>query len=240
LGSEHPALLVEGVTAGYGAAPIIQEVELSAKRGQLTAVVGPNGAGKSTLLKVIVGLLRPLTGSVLLDGVDVTGLPAQRIVRQGLSYVPQVANVFPSLTVKENLEMGGYALRRGVREKVGQMFDMFPDLKVAARRPARTLSGGQRTMLAIARGLMLDPTVLILDEPTAGLAPRFVDAVWDQVNTIRKLDVAILIVEQNTRRTLTNADWAYVMTLGRNRLSGTGKDLLDDPEIVELYIGKEA
>jgi ABC-type branched-subunit amino acid transport system ATPase component len=240
LGSERPALLAQGITAGYGGAPIIQEVELSAQRGHLTAVVGPNGAGKSTLLKVIAGLLRPLSGRVFLDGVDVTGMPAQRIVRHGLSYVPQVANVFPSLTVRENLEMGGYALSRGVREKVGQMFDMFPDLKVAARRPARTLSGGQRTMLAIARGLMLDPAVLILDEPTAGLAPRFVDAVWEQVNTIRKLDVAILVVEQNTRRTLTNADWAYLMTLGRNRRSGTGRELLEDPEIVDLYIGKEA
>lgn len=240
MGSEHPALLAQGITAGYGGAPIIHEVELSARRGHLTAVVGPNGAGKSTLLKVIAGLLRPLSGTVLLDGTDVTGMPAQRIVRHGLSYVPQVANVFPSLTVRENLEMGGYALARGVREKVGQMFDMFPDLKTAARRPARTLSGGQRTMLAIARGLMLDPAVLILDEPTAGLAPRFVDAVWEQVNTIRKLDVAILVVEQNTRRTLTNADWAYLMTLGRNRRSGTGRELLEDPEIVDLYIGKEA
>lgn len=238
--SDAVSLNVKGLTAGYGGAPIIQEVELTAKRGQLTAVVGPNGAGKSTLLKVIVGLLRPLGGTVHLDGEDITGLPAQRIVRQGLSYIPQVANVFPSLTVKENLEMGGYARKTGLKEKVAQMFDMFPDLKQAARRPARTLSGGQRTMLAIARGLMLDPSVLILDEPTAGLAPRFVDAVWEQVTTIRKLDVAILIVEQNTRRTLTNADWAYVMTLGRNRLSGTGRDLLDDPEVVDLYIGKEA
>ncbi|MGH7777052.1 MAG: ABC transporter ATP-binding protein [Candidatus Dormibacterales bacterium] len=238
--SEQPALAVQGLTAGYGGAPIIEEVELSAKRGHLTAVVGPNGAGKSTLLKVIAGLLRPLGGRVTLGGVDITGMPAQRIVRQGLSYVPQVANVFPSLSVRENLEMGGYARPSGLKEKVAEMFDMFPDLKVAAKRPARTLSGGQRTMLAIARGLMLDPAVLILDEPTAGLAPRFVDAIWGQVSQIRKLDVAILIVEQNTRRTLTNADWAYVMTLGRNRLSGTGKDLLDDPEVVDLYIGKEA
>lgn len=237
--SEEHVLLVEGITAGYGAAPVIEEVELHAKRGQLTAVVGPNGAGKSTLLKVIVGLLRPSAGKVSLDGVDVTALPAQRIVRQGLSYVPQVANVFPSLTVRENLEMGGYARRQGVKEKIAELFDMFPDLKTAARRPARTLSGGQRTMLAIARGLMLDPSLLILDEPTAGLAPRFVDAVWEQVAKIRQLNVAILIVEQNTRRTLTNADWAYVMTLGRNRLSGTGRELLDDPEVVDLYIGKE-
>ncbi|MGH7903837.1 MAG: ABC transporter ATP-binding protein [Candidatus Dormibacteraceae bacterium] len=237
--SDHSALAVDGITAGYGGAPIVQEIKLRAKRGELTAVVGPNGAGKSTLLKVIAGLLRPLGGTVHLDGVDLTGMPAQRIVRQGLSYVPQVANVFPSLTVRENMEMGGYARPRGVKEKIAELFDMFPDLKAAAKRPARTLSGGQRTMLAIARGLMLDPTVLILDEPTAGLAPRFVDAVWEQVTQIRKLDVAIVIVEQNTRRTLTNADWAYVMTVGRNRLEGTGKQLLDDPEVVDLYIGKE-
>ncbi len=238
--SDIPALMVDGITAGYGGAPIIQEVNMRAKQGELTAVVGPNGAGKSTLLKVIAGLVRPLGGTVQLNGVDVTAMSAQRLVRRGLSYVPQVANVFPSLTVRENLEMGGYARRSGNKEKIAELFDMFPDLKVAVKRPARTLSGGQRTMLAIARGLMLDPSVLILDEPTAGLAPRFVESVWEQVMRIRGLQVAVVIVEQNTRRTLTHADWAYVMTLGRNRLSGTGKSLLEDPEVVELYIGKDA
>ena len=232
-------LVVDGLTAGYGGAPIIEDVEFRARKGEITAVVGPNGAGKSTFLKVVVGVLPPIKGKVTLNGKDVTGMPAQKLVRQGLSYIPQVANVFPSLTVRENLEMGAYALRSGVNDKINRVCDMFPDLKPAFKRPARTLSGGQRTMLAIARALILDPDVLILDEPTAGLAPKFVDTVWSRVNAIRETNVAVIIVEQNTRRTLTHADWAYVMVLGKNRLSGTGKQLLDDPEVVDLYIGKE-
>jgi len=186
-----------------------------------------------------VGIIRPSQGKVTLHGKDVTGMPPEKLVREGISYVPQVANVFPSLTVRENMEMGGYALRSGLKDKVASLCDMFPDLKLALKRPARSLSGGQRTMLAIARALMLDPTVLILDEPTAGLAPKFVDLVWVQVNKVREMNVAVVIVEQNTRRTLTYADWAYVMVLGRNRLSGTGKELLEDPEVVDLYIGKD-
>jgi len=236
---EQHSLEVANLTAGYGGAPIISEVEFKAKRGQMTAIVGPNGAGKSTLLKVVVGIIRPSQGKVTLHGKDVTGMPPEKLVREGISYVPQVANVFPSLTVRENMEMGGYALRSGLKDKVASLCDMFPDLKLALKRPARSLSGGQRTMLAIARALMLDPTVLILDEPTAGLAPKFVDLVWVQVNKVREMNVAVVIVEQNTRRTLTYADWAYVMVLGRNRLSGTGKELLEDPEVVDLYIGKD-
>jgi len=236
---EQHSLEVANLTAGYGGAPIISEVEFKAKRGQMTAIVGPNGAGKSTLLKVVVGIIRPSQGKVTLHGKDVTGMPPEKLVREGISYVPQVANIFPSLTVRENMEMGGYALRSGLKDKVASLCDMFPDLKLALKRPARSLSGGQRTMLAIARALMLDPTVLILDEPTAGLAPKFVDLVWVQVNKVREMNVAVVIVEQNTRRTLTYADWAYVMVLGRNRLSGTGKELLEDPEVVDLYIGKD-
>jgi ABC-type branched-subunit amino acid transport system ATPase component len=238
-GAGQHFLQVDGVTAGYGGTPIIYDVEFHAKKGDITAIVGPNGAGKSTFLKVVAGVLRPLQGKVMIDGKDVTGMPAQKLVREGISYIPQVANVFPSLTVRENLEMGGYALKSGVNDKIEHVCQMFPDLKPAFKRPARTLSGGQRTMLAIARALMLDPTVLILDEPTAGLAPKFVDAVWARVTAIRQTGVAVVIVEQNTRRTLTHANWAYVMVLGRNRLSGTGKQLLDDPEVVDLYIGKE-
>jgi ABC-type branched-subunit amino acid transport system ATPase component len=237
---EAPTLEAEGITAGYGGPPIIEEVSFKAERGRLTAIVGPNGAGKSTFLKVIAGLIRPTRGRVVLQGVDVTGVPPQVLVRRGISYIPQVANVFPTLTVKENLEMGGYARQHGVREKAAELCEMFPDLKPALKRPARTLSGGQRTMLAIARGLMLDPIALLLDEPTAGLAPRFVERVWEQILKVRELDVAVVIVEQNTRRTLTHADWAQVMVQGRNRLEGTGQRLLEDPEVVDLYIGKQA
>jgi branched-chain amino acid transport system ATP-binding protein len=235
-----PALVVREITAGYGGAPVIQGVGFSAKSGELTAIVGPNGSGKSTLLKAVVGLLRQVQGSVELGGVDVTGMPTTELVRNGLSYVPQVANVFPSLNVRENLEMGAYARRSGVKEKVSQLLDMFPDLRSALKKPARNLSGGQRTMLAIARGLMLDPSVMILDEPTAGLSPRYVDAIWREIVKLRELNVAVVMVEQNTRRTLKEADLAYVLVLGRNRLCGTGKELLENPEVVDLYIGKEA
>jgi branched-chain amino acid transport system ATP-binding protein len=230
---------VQAVTAGYGGAPIINDVSLRASRGMLTALVGPNGAGKSTFIKVVAGLIKPTGGRILLQDSDVTGVPAQMLVRRGISYVPQVANVFPTLTVLENLEMGAYTRRHGIKEKIAELCEMFPDLHPALKRQARTLSGGQRTMLAIARGLMLDPQVLLLDEPTAGLAPKFIDKVWEQVLKVRLLNVAVVIVEQNTRRTLTHADWAYVMVLGRNALGGTGKQLLDDPEVVNLYIGKE-
>jgi ABC-type branched-subunit amino acid transport system ATPase component len=233
-----PVLVARDITAGYGGGPpIIEDVHFAAGEGRLTAIVGPNGAGKSTLLKVVAGVLRATGGKVLLRGEDVTGTPAQQLVRKGISYVPQVANVFPSLSVLENLEMGGYAMRSGVKERAEELYLMFPDLKAALRRPARTLSGGQRTMLAIARGLMLHPSVLLLDEPTAGLSPRFVEAVWDQILKVRSLGVAVVIVEQNTRRTLSHADWAHVLALGRNRLEGRGEDLLNDEEVVNLYIG---
>jgi branched-chain amino acid transport system ATP-binding protein len=234
---DEPILLVENLTAGYGGPPIIWDAGLRAPRGQVTAVVGPNGAGKSTLLKAIAGVIPITGGRVLLDGATVTGLPPERLVRRGISYVPQVANVFPSLMVLENLEMGGYMRRSGVKQRAAELCDLFPDLKSALHRPARTLSGGQRTMLAVARGLMSDPAVLLLDEPTAGLAPRFIDAVWDRILAIRALGVAVVIVEQNTRRTLSHADWAYVMVLGRNHLEGSGAELLNDEEVVNLYIG---
>lgn len=233
-----PALQLTGVTAGYGGPPIVQDVTMTAAAGRITAIVGPNGAGKSTLLKVIAGLVQPESGQILLGGEDVRGVPSQKLVRKGISYVPQLANVFPSLTVKENLEMGGYPMRAGVRQRAAELCELFPDLGQAFTRTARTLSGGQRTMLAIARGLMLRPAVLLLDEITAGLAPRFVDTVWDQVLRVREFGVAVLVVEQNTRRALSYANWAYVMALGEVRLEGPGPDLLTDEEVVDLYIGK--
>jgi ABC-type branched-subunit amino acid transport system ATPase component len=237
--SEQEAVLrVEGVTAGYGGLPIIEQVSITARRGAITAIVGPNGAGKSTLLKAVAGLIRPTAGRIWVDGRDITGLPPEVVVRRGIAYVPQVENVFPDLTIRENLDMGGYIRKSGVRERIEQLFEYFPDLKVAAHRHASTLSGGQRTMLALARGLMVDPAVLILDEPSVGLSPRFQGMIWEQIERIRSTNVALLIVEQNTRETLRHAQWAYVLVLGENRLEGTGRDLLDDPEVVNLYIGR--
>ncbi len=232
------ALEVVGLSAGYGGPPIVQDIGLRAQPGRITAIVGPNGAGKSTLLKAIAGVIHVSSGRVVLGGQEVGGLPPEQLVRRGLAYVPQVANVFPSLTVRENLEMGAYVKKNGIRERIEEMFALFPDLRVAAKRPAKTLSGGQRNMLAMARGLMGDPQVMLLDEPTAGLSPKFESAVWEHVLKVRDLGVAVVIVEQNTRRTLTHADRAYVLTLGQNRLEGTGKELLNDEEVVALYIGR--
>src|SRR5579863_6333499 len=235
---QEAVLRVENVTAGYGGLPIIEQVSITAQRGAITAIVGPNGAGKSTLLKVVAGLIRPTSGKVFVEGKDITGLSPEAIVRRGAAYVPQVDNVFPDLTIRENLDMGGYIRTSGVRERIDELFEFFPDLKASAHRRANTLSGGQRTMLALARGLMVDPAVLILDEPSVGLSPRFQGMIWEQIEQIRSTNVAIVIVEQNTRETLRHAQWAYVLVLGKNRLEGTGHDLLNDPEVVNLYVGR--
>ncbi|MGH9069220.1 MAG: ABC transporter ATP-binding protein [Acidimicrobiales bacterium] len=232
------ALEVDRLTAGYGGDPIVRDVSIAARRGAITAIVGPNGAGKSTLLKSIAGLVRMSSGRVLVEGRDVTGAQPEKLVRRGIAYVPQVSNVFPDLSVRENLDMGGYVRSSGVKERIEELFDLFPDLRAASRRRASTLSGGQRTMLAMARGLMVDPAVLILDEPSAGLSPRFQGLVWDRVEQVRELNVAVLVVEQNTRETLRHAEWAYVLVLGRNRLEGSGDDLLHDDEVINLYVGR--
>ncbi len=231
------ALDVAGLTAGYGGPPIVEDVSVRAHRGAITAIVGPNGAGKSTLLKAIAGVIRPKAGSVRVEGRDVTGLPSEKLVRRGIAYVPQVANVWPQLSVQENLEMGGYIRRHGLHERIEELYQLFPDLKLASRRRAETLSGGQRTMLAMARGLMVDPAVLILDEPSAGLSPKFQSAVWTRIEEVRATNVAVVVVEQNTRETLRHARWAYVLVLGRNRLDGPGHDLLHNDEVVRLYVG---
>lgn len=233
-----PVLEVDSVTAGYGGEQVISEVSLRTHAGQITAIVGPNGAGKSTLLKALVGLIRVSSGTVRLGGREVTGIATEKLVRAGISYVPQVANVFAGLSVRENLEMGGYCREEGLAERVQELCELFPDLTGALKRRAGTLSGGQRTMLAMARGLMLDPAVLVLDEPSAGLSPIFQGLLWEQIAKIAATGVSILVVEQNTRRTLKHADWAYVMVLGRNRLDGPAQQLAQDETVVNLYVGR--
>jgi ABC-type branched-subunit amino acid transport system ATPase component len=189
-------------------------------------------------MKTIAGVVRPSGGRVVLNGIDVTGKAPERLVTLGMSYVPQLANVFPSLTVTENLEMGGFVRKAGTKERAAELMEMFPDLQAARRRPARTLSGGQRTMLAIARGLMLDPQTLLLDEPTAGLSPKIEGAVWERILEIRAAGVAVVVVEQNTRRALRHADRAYVLVNGRNRLEGTGQELADTEKLAAIYLGE--
>src|SRR5260370_3501091 len=220
---DAPVLEVEKLTAGYGGPPVISGVSISAKQGAITAIVGPNGAGKSTLLKAIAGLIRPTEGSVKFKGGEVTGLPAEKLVRRGLAYVPQVANVFPDLTIRENLDMGGYSRKDGVRERIDELFKLFPDLAASSNRKAHALSGGQRTMLALARGLIVDPAVLILDEPSAGLAPKVQGLIWERIEAIRASDVAVLVIEQNTPDTLPHAQWSYWLWLRPTPLQAPGK-----------------
>jgi ABC-type branched-subunit amino acid transport system ATPase component len=231
-------LRADGVTAGYGGPPIIEDVSLAVYAGKITAIVGPNGAGKSTLLKTLSGVLKASRGEVYVLGQKTTNLPPEKLVKRGLSYVPQVSNVFPDLTVRENLEMGSYTRRRGVGERIGKLCELFPDLGAALRRRAGMLSGGQRTMLAMARALMLDPAVMLLDEPSAGLSPLLQGALWEQIERIAATGVGICVVEQNTRRTLRHAHWGYILVLGRNRLDGPALDLLRDESVVELYVGR--
>ena len=178
------ALNVDRLTAGYGRIPVVSNVSIRAEKGAVTAIVGPNGAGKSTLLKAIVGLLRPMSGAVRLEDRDLTGWPPHRITQSGMGYVPQVNNVFPTLAVTENLEMGAFIRKDDIRPRLNEVLEMFPDLRLAARKQAGLLSGGQRNMLGMARALMLDPQVLLLDEPTAGLAPTYVTRIWDRVAAI--------------------------------------------------------
>jgi ABC-type branched-subunit amino acid transport system ATPase component len=231
-------LRVENVTAGYGGSPIIEDVSLDVRKGHITAIVGPNGAGKSTLLKAISGVIKTTSGHVYVLDQETTNLPPEKLVRRKLAYVPQVANTFPDLTVRENLEMGGYTRKHGVAQRIDELGELFPDLKMSLRRKAGGLSGGQRSMLAMARGLMLDPEVMLLDEPSAGLSPMLQSALWEQIEKVMTTGVGICVVEQNTRRSLRHAQWGYVMVLGKNRLDGPAEQLLHDDEVIDLYVGR--
>ena len=213
-----PALSISGLFAGYGGAPIVKDFSLTVQGGTITAIVGPNGAGKSTLMKAVLGILRPSQGSVSVNGIDVTGHSITKMAAHGVGYVPQVRNVFPSLSVEDNLKLGAYGQSKAViRHRLAKMLALFPDLVPARKRNAGTLSGGQRNMLATARALMSEPHVLLLDEPTAGLSPRYTDVVWEHVTQVRASGVAIVVVEQNTRRALRHADWACVLQLAQTR-----------------------
>jgi branched-chain amino acid transport system ATP-binding protein len=234
----EPVLRAEGVTAGYGGPPIVEDVSIAVPAGKITAIVGPNGAGKSTLLKALCGVLKMSRGDVYVRGSKTTNMLPEKLVRRGLSYVPQVSNIFPDLTVRENLEMGGYLRRHGLNGRIDELCELFPDLSRALRRRAGLLSGGQRSMLAMARGLMLEPAVLLLDEPSAGLSPLLQGTVWEQIEKVAATGVGICVVEQNTRRTLRHAHWGYILVLGRNRLDGPARQLLEDDNVVQLYVGR--
>jgi len=233
-----PILEAQGVEGGYGNARILNGVSFQLRPRQLVSIVGPNGAGKSTLMKAIFGLLRVTSGRVFLEGKDITNVPPEVLVKRGMAYVPQLNNIFPSLTVLENLEMGAFTRRDNYRARIEELFILFPDLRDSRQRPAGQLSGGQRNMLAMARALMLDTRVLLLDEPTAGLAPRITVAVWERIQSIRDSGVAVLVVEQNTRMALELSDYAYVLVTGHNRYEGIGRELLASKEVANLYLGR--
>jgi len=232
------SLEVEGVVSGYGEGDILHGVSLWMEKEEMVSIIGPNGAGKSTLLKTIVGLLRPRQGSILLKGITISGRKPAEISRLGICYVPQEENVFPTLTVVENLEMGAYIIEDGIRERVDQIYDIFPILRERRLVKAGTLSGGERQMLAMGMALMVSPELLILDEPSAGLGPNLVEEIFDKVQEINKAGVGILMVEQNAWKSLQIAHRAYILVMGRNRLEGTAREFLENPEIRESFLGK--
>jgi len=232
-------LRLTAVAAGYGTAPVIQDVSLTVALGEVATVIGPNGAGKSTLLKTVLGILRPSSGEITLAGGRITGLPANQVIRRGVGYVPQVKDVFEPLTVKENLELGGYTLpQREVAGRIEEVMDRYPALAAMRNRPAGYLSGGERKLLAMGRVLMRRPSLLVLDEPTAGLAPQLAhEFLTRHVTELAGRGVAILLVEQHAHEALAISDWAYVMAAGQVRLSDAAAALAQRPDLGDIFLG---
>jgi ABC-type branched-subunit amino acid transport system ATPase component len=233
-------LETEGLVAGYvPEVDILNGVSIRVAEGEIVTVIGPNGAGKSTLIKTIFGLLHPRRGTIVFEGDDITVLKPHECTQRGLSYVPQLDNVFPSLTVEENLEMGSLDRSR-TAEQIERMYELFPRLGERRGQVVGTMSGGERQMVAMARALMPNPRVLLLDEPSAGLAPAFVEAIFQKVEDINRAGVTIVMVEQNARRALGMSNRGYVLDVGRNRFEGGGRELLEDENVAELYLGGTA
>ena len=238
-GRPKGVLVVDGLEAGYFRdVPILNGAAVRVGDGELVTIVGPNGAGKSTLVKAVIGLLVPWAGTVRIRGEDVTGRKPHAIVRLGVGYVSQRDNVFPTMSVEENLELGALASRTGEpASRLESVYDLFPRLRQRRRQPGGTLSGGERQMLALGRALMADPELLVLDEPSAGLSPVAVDLIFEKIAEINAAGIAILLVEQNARRALAMSHRGYVLDTGANRFEGRGPDLLADPKVVDLYLG---
>ena len=226
------------VTSGYGEMTILRDISIRVEPGEAVTLIGPNGAGKSTLLKTIFGLLPPTEGQLRFEDTDITGWKPPALVRRGMSYVPQVDNVFPSLTVQENLEMGAFVRRDSYGERFEAIYALFPTLRLKRKQRVSSLSGGERQMVAMGRALMLDPQLLLLDEPSAGLSPRLVSIVFEKIAEINRTGVALLIVEQNARQALRLSQRGYVLASGQVRLEGKGEMLLEDAQVGRFYLGK--
>jgi ABC-type branched-subunit amino acid transport system ATPase component len=232
-------LLAEHMTAGYGRLDILHDVSLAVRPGEIVSIIGPNGAGKSTSFKAIVGFLRPRQGRVVFNGEEITGLRPDLVLRRGLAYVPQGRIVFPQMTVLENLEMGGFIERDRHRlaAALERVYALFPILSERRRQKAGTMSGGEQQMVAMGRALMTDPRLILLDEPSLGLAPKFVTLIFEKLVAMKTSGYTLMLVEQNAARALAIADRGYVLELGRNRFEGAGPQLLTDPDVKRLYLG---
>ncbi|WP_219276599.1 MULTISPECIES: ABC transporter ATP-binding protein [unclassified Rhizobium] len=230
-------LTMTGVRGGYGDADILTNVSMEVSAREIVAIVGPNGAGKSTSMKAIIGLLKVRAGSIVVDGTDITGWSPNRIVQAGVSYVPQVDNIFGEMTVHENLEMGAFLRKGDYSAACDRVYALFPDLRGKRRALAGSLSGGQRQMVAMGRALMLDPKVLLLDEPTAGLSPKYMEQIFQISRNVRDSGVAIMLVEQHAKQALAFSDRGYVLAAGANRHHGTGQELLADRAVAEMFLG---
>jgi len=225
------------IIAGYSKLDILKQVAIKVREGEIVSIIGPNGAGKSTLLKTIFGLLKPRQGRVTLQEKDITGLRPDKIVQEGISYVPQVDNIFPTLTIEENLEMGAFIRKDDFSGRLAEIYDLFPMLAERRKQKAGQLSGGQRQMVAMGRALMLDPHVLLLDEPSAGLAPNLAAMIFGKIKAINQTGVSIIIVEQNAREALKMAHHGYVLAMGKNVLDDSGAALLANEAVEKLYLG---
>lgn len=230
-------LEAKGVTSGYSDVDILHDVSIRVDSNQIVSIIGPNGAGKSTLLKTIFGILKPRHGTIRLKEENITGLKPDKVAHKGISYVPQVDNVFPSMTIQENMDMGAFIRKDDYSRRVEEIYELFPVLGERRNQKAGQLSGGQRQMVAMGRALMLDPQLLLLDEPSAGLAPNLVDMIFEKIKEINATGVAIMIVEQNAKEALKMADHGYVLAMGRNVLDDSGEALLNNEEVGQLYLG---
>ena len=227
----------KNLTAGYGGVDIINSCSLEVNKGEIVAILGPNGAGKSTAMKAMLGLINLSSGQVSIDGKDISNLNPQDRVKEGIAFVPQTKNVFTGLTVEENLEMGAHLRSDNFKSVIDEVFSLFPILKEKRRQLAGELSGGQRQQVALGRALMIKPTVLMLDEPTAGVSPIVMDELFDHILKVKETNVAILMVEQNAKQALNISDRGYVLVTGKNKFSGSGKELLNDPEVRRSFLG---